>query len=222
MWAILAASIVAVVFFLDRMWALRRSRVLPGPVLTALMSHLEAGDLQRALQLCRESQSVLGRVCEAGLRHGRSDRASAKEAMEETGRVEIGGLEAGVGGLSTVAAIAPLLGLLGTVTGMIKVFRDVAGAQYPDIALLAHGIWEALLTTGAGLTVAIPAYIAYRFIEGKIDRLGRELEEAGLDALDYIYPPLKPPTTGEIVRAAAIMATPSEADDVAAEPSEAT
>ena len=186
MWPILVASIVGVAFFIDRLIALRRSAVLPPDTFHALVQHLGAGDFTRAAQLCRESSSRLGRIALAGLDHRQDGRQVAREAMEESGRVALGSLEAGVGGMSTVAAIAPLLGLLGTVTGMIKVFRDVAGAANPDISLLARGIWEALITTGAGLTVAIPIYVAYRFIESRIDRCGRELEAASLELLDLM------------------------------------
>ena len=184
---------VAVASFIERSRAIRRTRVLPDTLRDALFKHLEAGDIQRAQQLCREDKSVLGRVCEASLRHRAVDRTRVKEAMEETGQVEVAALEWGTGALATVAAIAPLLGLLGTVTGMIKVFRDVAGAEFPDIALLANGIWEALLTTGAGLTVAIPTYIAYRYLVGRIDGLSRELEETSLDILDLLFPPAEDP-----------------------------
>jgi len=197
MWAIFVASVVAVAFFLERTRALSRRRILPDQVRDALFKHLEAGDGQRALQLCRENVSVLSRVCESGLRNRLGGRARVKEAMEDTGRVEVGAMEWGTGALATVAAIAPLLGLLGTVTGMIKVFRDVAGAEFPDISLLANGIWEALLTTGAGLSVAIPTYVAYRFLIGRVDGLARELEEVSLDVLDLLFstPPESPEVT---------------------------
>lgn len=186
MWAILVASVIAVAVFLERLWSTRPNQITPRAAFEALTRHLEAGDVQRAQQLCRETPSALTRVIEVGLRPGHADRAAAKEAMEETGRVELGALESGLSTLSTIASIAPLLGLLGTVTGMIRVFRDVAGAQTPDIALLAHGIWEALLTTGAGLTVAIPTYVAYRFIEARIDGQARVIEEAALEVLDLL------------------------------------
>ncbi|MEZ4264837.1 MAG: MotA/TolQ/ExbB proton channel family protein [Myxococcota bacterium] len=189
MWAILVASVIGVAAFIERMWALRRSRILPMPVLESLLKHLDVGDRERAAQVCRDHQASVCRIVESGLRHRGGGRMVAREAMEETGRVEVAQLEVGVGALSTVAAIAPLLGLLGTVTGMIKVFRDVADVQNPDIAILARGIWEALLTTGAGLTVAIPMYVAYRFVEGRIGHHERDLEEASLDVLDLICPP---------------------------------
>lgn len=196
MWVIFVASVVAVAFFLERTRALARGRILPDQVRDALFKHLEVGDAQRALQLCRENVSVLSRVCESGLRSRAAGRARVKEVMEDTGRVEVAAMEWGTGALATVAAIAPLLGLLGTVTGMIKVFRDVAGADFPDISLLANGIWEALLTTGAGLTVAIPTYVAYRYLIGRVDGLARELEEVSLDVLDLLFP--MPEESGQV------------------------
>jgi len=189
MWAILAASCVGAVFFVERMLALRRRKVLSPPVVLSILKHLEAGDTERAAQLCREDQSIIARIVEAALNHQGQSRSALKEVMEETGEVEVGNLNAGVNVLSTVAAISPLLGLLGTVTGMIQVFRDVADTVNPDISILAGGIWQALITTGAGLSIAIPFYVAYRFIENRIESYGRELEEASLQVLAHLSSP---------------------------------
>lgn len=188
MWAILACSVVAVAVFFERLWALRRGRVVPAGLRDSVLGHLRAEDTGRTAQLCRENRSSLSRVVEAALRHRHASRSVAKEAMEESGRVEVSSLEAGLGALSTIAAIAPLLGLLGTVAGMITVFQDVAGTQNPDISILARGIWEALLTTGAGLTIAIPTYVAHRFLESRVDRHSRDLEEASLEVLELLFP----------------------------------
>jgi biopolymer transport protein ExbB len=186
MWPIVGCSMVAMAFFVERLLVLRRRHVLPPQVFTSLREHLQAGDFTRAIHLCREQGSALCRIILAGLQRRGSNREVIKQAMEETGGLAVGKLDHGVGVLSTVAAIAPLLGLLGTVTGMIKVFRDVAGIDNPDIAVLARGIWEALITTGAGLSVAIPTYVAFRYVESRIDRYTHELEEASLTLLDAI------------------------------------
>ena len=188
MWALLGCSVIALTVFLERLRALRKKRILPPTLLASVQRHLEAGDAERAAQLCRESDSALSQVIEAGLRCKGEDRTTAKGAMEERGQVAVGELDGAVGVLSTIAAIAPLLGLLGTVAGMIQVFRDVAGVENPDIALLARGIWEALLTTGFGLTVAIPTYVAFRVIEAQIDSHGRGLEQAAIEVLDALFP----------------------------------
>lgn len=184
MWVILGCSVVAAIAFVDRLLVLRRRAIAPTALFDALKSHLDAGDAARARQLCRESPSVLGRVAAAGLDKRHRGRAATKEAMEEAGSVAVNRLAAWVGVLATVAAIAPLLGLLGTVTGMIEVFFQIEGAPDPDIGRLSGGIKEALYTTGAGLTVAIPVFVAYRFIESKIDRYAQELEELSLALLD--------------------------------------
>jgi biopolymer transport protein ExbB len=195
MWALLVCSVIALAVFLERLWALRRDRILPQTLLASLERHLQAGDAERAAQLCRENDSALSQVIEAGLSTRLDGRPAAKEAMEERGQVAVGELDGAIGVLSTVAAIAPLLGLLGTVAGMIQVFRDVAGVDNPDIAILARGIWEALLTTGFGLTVAIPTYVAFRIIEAKIARHGRGLEEAAIEVLNALYAPPTEPTS---------------------------
>lgn len=194
MWVILAASIIAAAAFIDRLIALRRGLIAPGPLFESLRRHLDAHDPARARQLCRDSPTVLARVIAAGLDHSGSGRAAAKEAMTEAGSVAVGRLERWVGVLSTVAAIAPLLGLLGTVTGMIEVFYQIQGTTNPDIARLSGGIKEALYTTGAGLTVGIPVFVAYRYVEAKIDRYAQELEERGLLLLDRM--------TGEVAEQA--------------------
>lgn len=188
MWVILGVSIVAAMAFVDRMLSLRRSLIAPTALYDSLRAHLEAHDPARARQLCRESGATLARVIAAGLDRREAGRAAAKEAMEEAGAVAVGKLERWVGVLSTVAAIAPLLGLLGTVTGMIEVFFQIEGTTNPDIARLSGGIKEALYTTGAGLTVGIPVFVAYRFVEAKIDRYARELEEQSLALLDRMAP----------------------------------
>jgi len=188
MWVILGCSIVATMAFVDRLIALRRSVVAPPNLFASLRNHLAAHDIDRARQLCREQPAVLTEVVVAGLDKRASGRAAAKEGMEEAGSVAVGRLQSWVGVMATVAAIAPLLGLLGTVTGMIEVFFEIESAQDPDISRLSGGIKEALYTTGAGLTVAIPVFVAYRYIEGKIDRYAQELEERSLVLLDLMLP----------------------------------
>lgn len=189
MWPILICSVIAAIVFVERLIALRRRDVAPRQLFSALQKALTAGDTLRAEQLAREDSSLLARVAAAGLRRMGSSRPEVKIAMEETGSIEVGRLERFVNVLATVAAIAPLLGLLGTVTGMIDVFADIAGADNPDIAQLAGGIWKALVTTGAGLSVAIPVFVAYRFIESRIDAHSRQLEEDSVALLDLIAPP---------------------------------
>lgn len=194
MWPILACSVIAAVAFVERMLALTRSRVLPPTLYQSVHNHLSAADFGRAEQLCREDRSTLGRIVMAGLMRRPLGRDAVKEAMQETGAVEVAKLDRWLAVLSTVAAIAPLLGLLGTVTGMIEVFNDIEEVANPNVSLLANGIKQALYTTAAGLTVAIPVFVASRFLESRIERFAGELEERSLVLLDLMAPerPAKP------------------------------
>lgn len=222
MWIIAVCSLLGTAVFIERLIALRRVNVLPDHLYKALLKQLSAGDMDRAQWLCRENQSVLSRIVETALTYRHAERSAVKEAMEEVGQVEIGHLSVRIHILSTVAAIAPLLGLLGTVAGMIEVFDDLkgpeagqaaaaaAGAAGPSIEALAEGIEHALYTTLGGLAIAIPFYVAYRYVETRIDRFGIELEEAGLNVLNVLVPPPARPGEARQHREEALVAAESK------------
>ncbi len=186
MWPILGASILAMAMFIDRVISTRRSRVLPEESFRGLLAHLDAKDLGAAEALLRADGSPSGRTLLAGLRRRHAGREAARTAMEEVGAVSLGALERFLPVLSTVAAVTPLLGLLGTVAGMVEVFGQIEEVADPDIGMLAGGIWKALITTGFGLTVAIPVLIGHRFLESRLDRHARELDERCLLVLDRL------------------------------------
>jgi biopolymer transport protein ExbB len=190
---ILLCSVLGMAFFLERMWSLQKPRVLPAQFIERVMQALKARRYDEAETLCRDNPSAAAAILAAGLRYAGGDRSLVKEAMEETGRREMHYLERFTNALGAIATVAPLLGLLGTVTGMIRVFQRVvsqaAAGTMADPGALANGIWEALITTAAGLTVAIPIYLGYRYILSRVDRLGVELEDTSLTALDYLVPP---------------------------------
>ena len=185
---IVLCSVTALAIFLERLWALQRNRVLPSGLIALVSRSVREGRPAEAETLCSASSATAARVLQAGIRRRGRPRSIVKEAMEETGRREISFLQRYVGGLGTIAAVTPLLGLLGTVAGMIRVFKQVVdevGARgQVNPGSLANGIWEALVTTAAGLSVAIPAYVAYRYLESRIDGLAIDLEERALDLLD--------------------------------------
>lgn len=193
MWPILAASIVAVAVFIDRLIATRRGLVLPEESFRALLAHLDARDLSAAETLLRADPSASGATMLAGLKRRHAGRDAVQKAMEEVGALRLGRLERFLAVLSTVAAITPLLGLLGTVAGMVEVFGEIELVSDPDIGMLAGGIWKALITTGFGLTVAIPILIAHRFIESRLDRYARELDERSLAVIDRLDGPTPTP-----------------------------
>jgi len=188
---ILVFSVVALAVFLERAWALRSSRIVPTPFVRLIRTKVEGGQVGEALTLCEGNESTISVVTAGGLRRAGDPREVIKEAFEEVGRVEVSHLGRFVEVLGTIAAVSPLLGLLGTVVGMIDVFRtvvaevgEVAGPVNP--ASLANGIWAALLTTAAGLSVAIPAYLGYRYLLARLDRIALEMEEVSLDLLDLL------------------------------------
>ncbi len=205
---ILLASVIAAMAFFERTWSLQRRSVVPGGFIRALRNLIGRRDLDTAETLCAENGSSFAHVVQAALRHRGGGRALMKEAMEEAGQLETVRLGRFVGITGTVATISPLLGLLGTVTGMIKVFKDVAELSDPQINVLARGIWEALLTTGAGLTVAIPSFLGYRYLLSRVDLLATEMEEQALEMLDAITAertlapnePVRPVRAGTIER----------------------
>lgn len=191
---ILAFSLVALAVFLERAWRLQSGTIVPRAFLKLITGKVEQNKTEEALTLCEGNQSPLSRVLAAGLRQAGRPRTVVKEAFEEIGRLEVIHLSRFVEVLGTIAAVTPLLGLLGTVVGMIDVFRtvvaevgDVAGPVNP--ASLASGIWAALMTTAAGLSVAIPAFMGYKYLLSRIDQLAIEMEEVCLEMVDLLAEP---------------------------------
>jgi biopolymer transport protein ExbB len=153
---------------------------------------LRKGKLDEARGVCTSSDSALAGVIVAALKRAGRSEERIREAVEDRGRREAGELERYTGILGTIATVSPLLGLLGTITGMIKTFQSVdASMQAGQVAAssMATGIWEALISTAGGLCVAIPAFLGYRFLVGRIDRLVAELEDASLDVVDALAEP---------------------------------
>lgn len=189
MWAILAVSVVGVAVFLERLWSLQRPRVLPRAFVDRIRAMVSKGKTSEALLLCEENRSSIAMLMAAALRaygHDKS-RAEIKESVEEVGNREVAQFDRNVEIVGTVASASPLLGLLGTVIGMIKVFKAFVEA-YPQVRpdTFAQGIWQALVTTAAGLTVAIPMLIAYKFLQGRNDRIIVEMEEDAMGIVDLL------------------------------------
>lgn len=179
-------SVVGLAAFLERLWALRQWRVLPRSLRVAVMDLVRQGRFEDALIACRQSESPWGRVAEAVLRGRGRARADVKELAEEVGRREAAELERYSGIVGIVAAIAPLLGLLGTVWGMILTFRVIEEGGIGQVGQLAGGISTALVTTFAGLSVGIPALMAHRWLLARVDDLLLDMEEAALELLDRV------------------------------------
>jgi len=196
-WFLIISSFLAVALIVERAISLRRRRVIPEHLLDEVLTlHRNRQTTPEMVQKL-EANSPLGRVLATGLRHALEGRDSMKEAMEETGRAVAHDLERYLGALGTLATVAPLLGLFGTVIGMIEIF----GAQSPqgtNPAALAHGISVALYNTALGLVVAIPALIAYRAYRSRVDGFLVEMEQQSLRLMDTLDPRRRPPVTAPI------------------------
>ncbi len=182
-WFLLSASVVALSIIVERFLSLRRSRILPAALLPEVIQLARAGRVNAELISELELNSPLGRVLAAGMRRQHASREKIKEAMEEAGHAVAHELERYLNALGTVATLAPLLGLFGTVVGMIELF----GVQTPvgvDPAHFAHGISVALYNTGFGLAVAMPALVFYRFFRGLVDSLLVDMEQQSLRFID--------------------------------------
>lgn len=186
---ILIASLVGATLFIERLLYLRRETILGPELIERVPALIEAGDRASLRALCSNIHTPLGRVLTRGLERRRATGAEMRAAMEDTGRRELYLMKRFTGALGSIATISPLLGLLGTVVGMISMFQGVvasaaANRGAADIGALADGIWQALLTTAAGLLVAIPIYLAHRYVLGRIDGMIYEIEGFGRELID--------------------------------------
>ncbi|WP_425399526.1 MotA/TolQ/ExbB proton channel family protein [Aeoliella sp.] len=188
-WPIALASFVMLVVVFERLVSLRRGRVLPGPYIHCFLSQVEDGTLDRheALEYCEDDSSHMARVFAAGVRKWGKPAVEVEQAILDEGERTANVLRRYLRVINGVATVCPLLGLLGTVCGMMKAFNAIAGSDAmgrPE--LLAGGISEALLSTAAGLFVAIPALIFYMYFVGRVDSLVMEIDQHGQQLVNLI------------------------------------
>jgi len=184
---IILCSIVALGIIVERFWSLKRNKILPSDLVPQVwkLSREEKLDAMAIRRL--KVGSPLGAILAAGLSNSRFGREIMKESIEEVGRQVAHDLERYLTALGTISAITPLLGLLGTVVGMIKVFSAIMSQGVGDPSVLAGGISEALITTAAGLAVAIPSLMFHRYFEGRVDDLVLNMEEESLKLIEMIH-----------------------------------
>ncbi len=184
---IFAASIVAITIIVDRYIVIKKSRSNIPAFLVKIRGLLKKNDVDSAINFCMESKTPTANIVKKGLQKIRFGHERVKEAIEAAGRQEINKLEKGLSILATIAGVAPLLGFLGTVTGMISAFmkiEDLQGAANPSD--LAGGIWEALLTTAFGLVVGIIAYTFYNYLVNSITKFVLDMEIVSNDVVDIV------------------------------------
>ncbi|MCP3668049.1 MAG: MotA/TolQ/ExbB proton channel family protein [Gammaproteobacteria bacterium] len=183
---IIACSVVAMAIIIERLLILRKRRVVPENLVAQVWQMHRKGQLTNAHVTSIKDSSPLGRILAVGLVNRHHSRVIMKESIEDVGRQVVQELERHLNTLGTIAAITPLLGLLGTVIGMIKVFAAIMTAGVGDPAVLAGGISEALITTAAGLSVAIPSLMFYRYFTGRVDGLVVMMEEESLKMVEVM------------------------------------
>ena len=186
MYPIILCSIIALAVFLERLWVLRRKHIIPGEFIRQVEELLKRQKISEAVFLCQGDRSSIARIFLSGLKNSGRGMWLVKEAIEERGGREAIILEKHVAILSTIANLTPLLGLLGTVSGMIKTFNVISLQGVGNPAPLAGGIAEALITTAAGLCVAIPTLVCYRILKDKAQSLIFEMEENSIHIIEVM------------------------------------
>lgn len=187
MWPIFVCSIVALAIALERFYTLRRIAVVTREFMDLIRAALRQDRVQEALQTCDVTHAPIARIVKAGLVKHNRPKTDIREAIEDAGRLEIPRLERYLAGLGTCAQVAPLLGLLGTVQGMIKCFAAIENRRgMVNPSDLAEGIGNALITTFAGLVVGIPAMVAYNYFVTRVDTMIVEMEVGASEAVELM------------------------------------
>ncbi len=186
MYPILLCSITALAIFIERLWNLRQAQVIPRDLVSNVEDLLRREKIHEAAMLCQNNRSSLAQIFLIGIKNFGRTREAIKEHLEEVGRQEVASLGRFVEGLGTIAGISTLLGLLGTISGMIKIFSEISNQAVVNPGSLAGGISEALITTYAGLSVAIPTIVMYKYLQSKSNALILEMERRSIRLVDLL------------------------------------
>jgi biopolymer transport protein ExbB len=199
MYALLVTSIIGVAFIIERMITLTRARTDTRRLMKRVLDALHSKGVEAAAQECERTRGPIASILHAGLKRADMGSEAVERAIVAAGTVETSFLERGLIWLSTVATIAPLIGFLGTVSGMINAFNAIAEAEQVNAKLVASGISEALITTATGLIVAIPMQTFHNYFVSQIDRFIIEMEESSADLVDtlVVLGKMQPPKVGE-------------------------
>ncbi|MBA9077418.1 MULTISPECIES: MotA/TolQ/ExbB proton channel family protein [Rufibacter] len=183
-------SLVAIYIFVERYLTIQKAAKNPNDFVGRLKGLVLAGDVQGARMLCAQTNSPISRMLEKGISRIGQPLKSIEASIENVGKIEIARLEKNLSGLATVAGAAPMLGFLGTVTGMISAFIAIAQAEGSvSPQLLSGGIYEAMVTTATGLIIGLPAYVGYNFLVSKIDSIVHDMEYSSIEFIDLLQEP---------------------------------
>lgn len=190
MWPILLCSIFALAIILEKFWHLNKIKIDTQKFLSDILDKIKRHEIKEGLQICDKTNSPISHILKAGILKYDRTREQIKEAIEDASLYEVPKLEKNLSTLATIAHISPLLGLLGTVTGMVRCFQTIqakATSFHPvSPGDLAGGIWEALLTTVAGLIVAIPTFVAYNYLVSRVNNFILEMEKASTELVNFL------------------------------------
>lgn len=186
MWLILFNGILAAVVFCDRLFHFHRAQIHTADFVAGIINTLKRGNLIESIALCDETAGPVAAVVKTAVVNHAGDREEIREAVQDVARSEVARLERYLPVLATVAQVTPLVGFLGTVTGMIKIFMVIETTQLATPGQLAGGVWEALLTTAGGLVVAIPTYVAYNYLVGRVQQQVLDMERAANEVVTFI------------------------------------
>lgn len=190
MYPIILCSVLALAIILERLYRLYKARIDTGQFMDSISQTLKRNRVMDAVQMCEATPGPIASIVKAGiLKHDRT-KTEIKEAIEDAGLFEIPALEKNLVTLATIAHISPLLGLLGTVTGLVRCFQTIqlkaTSSSVVSPGDLAGGIWEALITTVAGLLVAIPTFVAYNFLVSRVDNFVLEMERSATEVVNIL------------------------------------
>ena len=185
---IILCSLIAIWITLEKIFYLRRIQINTNHFMLRLRSLILKDNIDEAISLCSNTPGPIAKVLMKGMSKGRRTKKDMQEIIETAGREEIHTMESLLGVLASIAAVSPMIGFFGTVTGMIRAFMAVQqlGGNV-NASVLAGGIWEALLTTAAGLAVGIPTYLAYNYFVTKVERFVLDMEVSSSEIIDLIY-----------------------------------
>ena len=187
MWPIILCSVAALAIIGERFWTLQKKYVAPPTLVNQIQQWLARKELDQARIELLAQTSPLGRILASGLINRDHDRETVKEAIEDTGRHVVPELERYLNSLGTIAAITPFLGLLGTVLGMIEMFSGISSHGVGNPTVVAGGIAQALITTAAGIGVAIPSLMFYRYFRGKVNALLLDMEQEAIKLVEILH-----------------------------------
>ena len=184
-WPLIATSVFGVAIILERFWSLRESYVIPQNLMEAVKKLVGSGSIKRDAVEALRANSPLGEIMAVAIENQNSSLEIIKDSIEEAGSQVSYKLERYLGALSTISTVAPLLGLFGTIIGMVELFSSFTSSGH-DVAVFARGISIALYNTAGGIVVAVPAMIAFRFFRSKVDHLVNEMEQQALHLVEIM------------------------------------